>query len=546
MAAGARRRCRSRGGRPAAAPTSSAITSSTRSVPAPARASVTEPHSGHDSGARLGVAAVVAAQRSPARWRTSETSQRGHYQARPHARQDEVRRPAAAVDQHDRLAAALGAARASAARVRGVQRPLATVALAHVEDLDRAAAARPSTRCGELEPLEREPALGPRRRRAARRARRRRRRRGGGRPRARRSAGRPPACRRRRAPRRRRSGRGPRSGRRPPSAARRRSAPRRGAAAATRRGARRRRAREWRTATRSPKRAANARQRLRRQPDLGDEHDRPAAALERRLGRGEVDLGLARAGDAVQEQLAAAAPSSAATIRSTAARWAGSRLDPPRRGADRDRRRAPAHLALGRARRGRARSSRRSASRADARGRERGRASSAARARRAARAPRAGAGRAASPSPSAARPAAVIAATELGARPGLAARARRPGRQHELEPARRRRAVLARRPRARARRARRGTPASSASIGSASRSGGSALRSASSTTTPSSRRRPNGTTQHACRPRPRRGAREPVVERARAARGRSSAARPWRSPSAQARPARTRPDTTGG
>ena len=42
---------------------------------------------------------------------------------------------------------------------------------------------------------------------------------------------------------------------------------------------------------------------LRRQPDLGDE-DQHAAALGQRLGGGaQVDLGLARAGDAVQEQL---------------------------------------------------------------------------------------------------------------------------------------------------------------------------------------------------------------------------------------------------
>ena len=44
--------------------------------------------------------------------------------------------------------------------------------------------------------------------------------------------------------------------------------------------------------------------RLRREADLGDEHDRPPAALQRRLDRGQVDLGLARAGDPVQQQLA--------------------------------------------------------------------------------------------------------------------------------------------------------------------------------------------------------------------------------------------------
>ena len=45
-----------------------------------------------------------------------------------------------------------------------------------------------------------------------------------------------------------------------------------------------------------------ARHDLRRQRDLGDEHDHPAAARERRRGGPQVDLGLARAGDAVQQQ----------------------------------------------------------------------------------------------------------------------------------------------------------------------------------------------------------------------------------------------------
>ncbi len=43
---------------------------------------------------------------------------------------------------------------------------------------------------------------------------------------------------------------------------------------------------------------------LRGEADLGDEDDRPLAALQRRLDRGQVDLGLARAGDAVQQQAA--------------------------------------------------------------------------------------------------------------------------------------------------------------------------------------------------------------------------------------------------
>ena len=43
---------------------------------------------------------------------------------------------------------------------------------------------------------------------------------------------------------------------------------------------------------------------LRGEADLGDEDDRAAAALQRRLDRGQVDLGLARAGDAVEQLLA--------------------------------------------------------------------------------------------------------------------------------------------------------------------------------------------------------------------------------------------------
>ena len=43
---------------------------------------------------------------------------------------------------------------------------------------------------------------------------------------------------------------------------------------------------------------------LRGEADLGDQDDRPAAAGERRLDRRQVDLGLARAGDAVEELLA--------------------------------------------------------------------------------------------------------------------------------------------------------------------------------------------------------------------------------------------------
>ncbi len=48
---------------------------------------------------------------------------------------------------------------------------------------------------------------------------------------------------------------------------------------------------------------AEAGDRLRRQADLRDEDDRPLAPLQGRLDRGQVDLGLAGAGDAVEEQL---------------------------------------------------------------------------------------------------------------------------------------------------------------------------------------------------------------------------------------------------
>ena len=46
---------------------------------------------------------------------------------------------------------------------------------------------------------------------------------------------------------------------------------------------------------------AEARDELRRQRDLGHEHERAAARLEHALDEPQVDLGLAAAGDAVQE-----------------------------------------------------------------------------------------------------------------------------------------------------------------------------------------------------------------------------------------------------
>ena len=41
---------------------------------------------------------------------------------------------------------------------------------------------------------------------------------------------------------------------------------------------------------------------LRRQRDLGHEHDRATALLQRAGGGAQVDLGLARSGDAVQQR----------------------------------------------------------------------------------------------------------------------------------------------------------------------------------------------------------------------------------------------------
>src|SRR6201995_332368 len=60
---------------------------------------------------------------------------------------------------------------------------------------------------------------------------------------------------------------------------------------------------ERRAGKRLPEAGGEPGDRLRREADLGDEDDRPAPALERRLDRRQVDLGLARAGDAVEELL---------------------------------------------------------------------------------------------------------------------------------------------------------------------------------------------------------------------------------------------------
>ena len=160
---------------------------------------------------------------------------------------------------------------------------------------------------------------------------------------------------------------------------------------------------------------------LRGEADLGDEDDRPPSHRQRRLDRGEVDLGLARAGDAVQEQLAVARP--------------------PLRPVRRRPRRPPRPAREG----------------ASARLRQRPR-------RRRAR-PAAGRGAFSHPPPG--------GSTSRRPREGVEQYSRATQRPSRTSSA--------------------GTPVSSASIGSASRSGGISEVSASPTTTPSMRCRPNGT-----------------------------------------------------
>ena len=234
---------------------------------------------------------------------------------------------------------------------------------------------------------------------------------------------------------------------------------------------------------------------LRREADLGDEDDRAAAARERRLDRGEVDLGLAGAGDAVEE---------------LGARGAGVAVE----GGD-DRRRPPPAV------RGGAGDARRWRFEAPS---ARGRGAGASRGWRSARVPRAGAGwrgrsrprrparrstsprrgappappaaspRAGSPPESAASPAGVISArsSSLARTVRPAAPVPVPGGSTSCRP----REGVEQYSRATQRPSSTssgGAPASSASSGSASRSGGSSERSASSTTTPRMRRGPNGT-----------------------------------------------------
>ena len=303
----------------------------------------------------------------------------------------------------------------------------------------------------------------------------------------------------------RRPGRGRRPARRPPSAARRRSAPRRSAGAATRRGARRRSAAS--AAARRGRRSAprTATPSAASAPISGTSTIAPLPALERRLGGRQVDLGLARAGDPVQEAARGGPPRRSRRRSASSARplvggqpTAGPTGRRPRRtvGA------------------GGARSARR---RHQAPGLEppqcrRGRLRGPLRARRP---------RAARPAAPAARSAARwrgprrVAVAERGpaGRGGAAPRSRAwarsraragptPGGSTSSSP----RAGVEQYSRAIQRPSRTSSgvaPAASASIGSASRSGGSSLDSATSTTTPITRRRPNGTSRTSRRrPRP--------------------------------------------
>ena len=62
---------------------------------------------------------------------------------------------------------------------------------------------------------------------------------------------------------------------------------------------------EWRTASSSPSADAQPVGDLRDQAHLRDEHDRRPARVQRLLDRGEVHIGLARCGDALEQELAA-------------------------------------------------------------------------------------------------------------------------------------------------------------------------------------------------------------------------------------------------
>ena len=188
--------------------------------------------------------------------------------------------------------------------------------------------------------------------------------------------------------------------------------------------------------------------RLRRERDLGDEHDRRAAALECRRHRAQVDLGLAAARDPVQEQRTAGTCGRVQPPldRRQSGRLVGGRARRARR-ARRLGRRAGAAAARRRSRAGSGRAAR-GCEASSGRSRRAARAAPRpARRRSGRRAPRAGAARAARRRASAAWPTGVMRGTQRAPRPERARRARAGARrQHQCEAAGRRRDVLARHP----------------------------------------------------------------------------------------------------
>ena len=233
------------------------------------------------------------------------------------------RRPAAPADQHDRLRPALLDLLQLGARV-GMQR---VTQAAHVEQLDRRQRRSPSMRSGSSSRCIARPALGARRGAAGEQhgagglgagARRRG---------ARRSADRSPACRRESCcssitirPRSESGAntaeRGPTQTRASPVA---QAAPLVVALADAELGVHHR--------DLVAEALLEARRRLRRQRDLRHHHDR-RASLGERLGDGpQVDLGLARAGDAVEQQRIVPSRSRSAPITGvSASRWCGGQL----------------------------------------------------------------------------------------------------------------------------------------------------------------------------------------------------------------------------
>ena len=280
-----------------------------RSVPAPWRARATEPHAGQDSGTGSPWPQWWQRRRSRALVEDQRDVAVRALPGAPAGSAAEKRRPAAPVEQDDRLGARLAnlGQRLPDARVEragnGSAPPASADLLAAVHHLDLRQVA-PVGAARQLEAVAAPASSRAAAWRCRREARLRLRPPAAGRPRGRRSADRPPACRRRRAPRRSPPGPGRAPGRRPPSAARRRSAPRRPAGAPTRRGARPRPAREWSSATRSPKRDANRDIACGVSPISGTSTIAPLSRSKRRLGGRQVDLGLARARDPVQEVLA--------------------------------------------------------------------------------------------------------------------------------------------------------------------------------------------------------------------------------------------------